>query len=66
MNVYDEMTAKKGQNDVTSIVPKHFNTYGATTETLVLFSDGCSGQNKNKVWRYDMVLLWSGSFFQVI
>ncbi|PSN29075.1 hypothetical protein C0J52_28073 [Blattella germanica] len=47
MNVYDELTGKRGQNNVTSMLLKYFNMIGAEHEHLVLMSDGCPGQNKN-------------------
>lgn len=48
MYVYDESVGKKGQNDVTSHL-FHFLRHKeiTATETLVIFSDGCAGQNKN-------------------
>ncbi|VEN44384.1 unnamed protein product [Callosobruchus maculatus] len=47
--VYDETTGKKGQNDVTSLLLQYFNKTDVTKDDLVLFSDGCPGQNKNYV-----------------
>lgn len=47
MYVYDEMTARKGQNDVISLLLHYMNNNNVNTDTLVLFSDGCPGQNKN-------------------
>nr|CAI5861190.1 unnamed protein product [Callosobruchus analis] len=48
MYVYDESIGKKGQNEVTSLL-FHYLTKGldVTSRHLVLFSDGCPGQNKN-------------------
>lgn len=48
MYVYNEGIGKKGQNDVTSHLFHYLRHRDlATTETLVIFSDSCAGQNKN-------------------
>lgn len=46
--IYDEATAHKGQNEVISFL--HFylsNIMSRSVETVYLFSDNCSSQNKN-------------------
>lgn len=47
MYVYDESIGKKGQNDVTSHLFHFLRHLNNTTDTLIIFSDGCAGQNKN-------------------
>lgn len=53
---YNETVAKKGQNDVTSILFNYLLLEGASANAseLILISDGCAGQNKN----YVMVKFW--------
>lgn len=46
---YHEGVAKKGCNDVTSMILHYINNHQLTAKTLVLISDGCPGQNKNYV-----------------
>lgn len=47
MNLYLKSEGKKGQCDVTSLLLKYFNEHSITSEHLIIFSDGCPGQNKN-------------------
>lgn len=47
MYVYDESIGKKGQNDVTSHLFHFLRNLENVTENLIIFSDGCAGQNKN-------------------
>lgn len=49
MYTYDETTAKKGANDVTSLLFHFFVNNDITSRDLILISDGCPGQNKNYV-----------------
>lgn len=58
MYVYDESTAKKGQNEVTSLL-FHYLTkiVDITSRNLVVLSDGCPGQNKNYVMMHFMYML---------
>lgn len=46
MYTYYESIAKKGANDVTSILLHYINTHDMC-RNLLLISDGCPGQNKN-------------------
>ncbi|VVC94111.1 unnamed protein product [Leptidea sinapis] len=52
MNCYTETTAKKGASDVTSLLLHYLNNKEITSDTLILISEGCSGQNKNHVMVY--------------
>lgn len=56
--VYDETVAKKGQNEVTSLL-FHYMTkiIDITSWNLVFLSDGCPGQNKNYVMMHFMYML---------
>lgn len=48
--MYNETTAKKGQNEVISFLNYFINNILSMSVTqLYLFSDNCSAQNKNKV-----------------
>lgn len=57
MYVYNEGTGKKGQNDVTSLLFHYLKGLQNPKEHLVLFSDGCSGQNKNYVMVHFLYML---------
>lgn len=46
---YTKGQAKKGANDVCSMLLHFFNNNNFTTRDLVMISDGCPGQNKNYV-----------------
>jgi len=46
--MYDELIAKKGQNEVISFIHYYLeNLLQQGVKTLYLFSDNCSSQNKN-------------------
>lgn len=46
--VWDEVTAKRGANEICSCINKFINTFvPPEVEKLFIFSDNCSGQNKN-------------------
>ncbi|KAL5239056.1 hypothetical protein ACI65C_006466 [Semiaphis heraclei] len=48
--MYDESTAKKGQNEVISFLNYYFlNILSPDVNMVYLFSDNCSAQNKNKL-----------------
>lgn len=49
MYCYDETVAKKGQNDVTSLLFQFLKNHDLSQKNLILLSDGCAGQNKNYV-----------------
>lgn len=58
MYVYDECTARKGQNEVTSLLFHYFTkVVDITSRNLVLLSDGCPGQNKNYVMMHFLYML---------
>lgn len=57
MYLYHEGIGKKGQNDVTSLLFHHLKGLENPKEHLVLFSDGCSGQNKNYVMVHFLYML---------
>lgn len=43
----DESSAKRGANEIASCILEHLTTEVSTMEHVVLYSDCCSGQNKN-------------------
>lgn len=46
--MYDEATGSKGQNEVINCINHFFpNIMDKNVETVYLFSDNCSAQNKN-------------------
>ena len=47
MYMWDETVAKRGSSDVTSCLKHYFQAYRTGARSLVSFSDGCGGQNKN-------------------
>jgi hypothetical protein len=49
MYTYHEGQAKKGANEVTSMLLHYLNNRALPSRNLVLFRDGCPGQNKNYV-----------------
>ena len=57
MYVYTEDVARKSANDVTSMILHYLNNKDLTHSHLVIFSDGCSGQNKNHVTVYFQYIL---------
>lgn len=54
MYVWTEDTAKRGSEEIGSIVLKHINENTTEAEHLILFTDNCGGQNKN----WNMMALW--------
>ncbi|MES9884547.1 MAG: hypothetical protein ABW185_27190, partial [Sedimenticola sp.] len=48
MHLWNETTAKRGSSEVCSCLLQTVRERHTMAEKLVLFSDGCSGQNKNK------------------
>ena len=70
MHMWDEVTAKRGSNEVASCLVKYIeaylNEYPDTTE-LVMFSDNCAGQNKNKnITLACLRLIYKGAVFNII
>nr|CAH7751893.1 unnamed protein product [Callosobruchus chinensis] len=57
MYVYTEDVAKKGSNDVTSMLLHYLKNKDIVHDHLIIFSDGCSGQNKNHVMVYFQYML---------
>ena len=49
MYVWSELTAKRGLSEVASCLLKCFASLKTGASSLILYSDGCGGQNKNKV-----------------
>ncbi|KAK4308972.1 hypothetical protein Pmani_019377 [Petrolisthes manimaculis] len=48
MFVWDEVTAKRGAIEICSCISKFFETYVPNeVRKIIIFSDNCSGQNKN-------------------
>ncbi|CAH1112277.1 unnamed protein product [Psylliodes chrysocephalus] len=54
---YTEGQAKKGANDVCSMLLHFFNSNNFTTRSLVLLSDRCPGQNKNYIMLHFLFIL---------
>nr|CAI5840936.1 unnamed protein product [Callosobruchus analis] len=58
MYVYTENIAKKCQNEVTSMLFQYFaRVLDITSPDLIIFSDGCPGQNKNYVMIHFLYIL---------
>ena len=49
MHLWLESIAKRGSSEVCSCLQHYFVTHPPKSRRLVLFSDGCGGQNKNKM-----------------
>lgn len=47
MYMWDETVAKRGSSEVASCLNHFFRSYHTGARSLVSFSDGCGGQNKN-------------------
>ena len=48
MFIWDEVTAKRGAIEMYSCISKFFETYVRNdVRKIIMFSDNCSGQNKN-------------------
>ena len=47
MYLWDETIAKRGSSEVASCLEHFFHTYRTGAKSLVSYSDGCGGQNKN-------------------
>jgi hypothetical protein len=57
MYTYHEGQAKKGANEVTFMLLHYLNNRALPSRNLVLFSDGCPGQNKNYVMLHFLYML---------
>lgn len=65
--VYDEMTGKKGANEVVSFLNHYVENFlPSTVTTLNLFSDNCAAQNKNNVMVQNLFVLAAKQRFQNI
>lgn len=66
--LYHEGKAKKGANEVCSILKKYIDScVGDHVRKLYLFSDGCPGQNKNNTLvRFCLALVDTGRFDKVV
>lgn len=47
MYMWSENTAKRGSDEISSILYKHFKENRSEAKRLILFSDNYGGQNKN-------------------
>lgn len=47
MNIWSEKVAKRGSEEVASVLLNYLNTHMQGTRELIVFSDNCGGQNKN-------------------
>ena len=54
MYMWSENTAKRGSDEIASILYKHFTENKTGAKTLIVFSDNCTGQNKN----WSVICLW--------
>ena len=66
MFLWPETVAGRGSSEIGSCLLKYFETANVTAKKLVVYSDNCSGQNKNfntvGLWQY---LVSSGKFDEV-
>ena len=63
MYCWTEMTARRGSDKVASSLHNHLTKLPPNVYTLRLYSDGCSGQNKNStVMQYLFILVAEGKF----
>lgn len=47
MHMYDEITGGRGSQDIASCLVKHLKSHANTHESIILYSDSCTGQNRN-------------------
>lgn len=52
--MWPENIAKRGSDEIASIVYKHFQDNKPTVDRLIVYTDNCSGQNKN----WSLICLW--------
>ena len=67
MYLWPETIGGRGSNDIGSCILEYFKLVTPVSKKLVVYSDNCSGQNKN----YNIVALWqylvsSGKFHEII
>ena len=66
MYMWSELTAKRGSSEVASCLLKCFSSLKTGATSLVLYSDGCAGQNKNKVILFFLLSLIHQKIYQRI
>lgn len=47
MNVWDEIEGGRGSQDIASCLVKHLKTHATLEKHVILYSDSCTGQNRN-------------------
>lgn len=47
MNVWDETEGGRGSQDTAACLIKHLKTYAAEQKHVIMYSDSCTGQNRN-------------------
>lgn len=52
--MWSENIAKRGNEEIASILYKHFKTNRPIADKLIMYTDNCSGQNKN----WSLIFLW--------
>lgn len=52
---WDEVTASRGSQEISACVKKHIELRAANSKHVVLYSDSCTGQNRN--WNFALALL---------
>ena len=66
MHLWDETTAKRGSSEVASCLHRCLSQRSTGAKHLVLFSDGCPGQNKNRIIAtFLLKLVHDGQFEQI-
>lgn len=66
MHLWDETTAKRGSSEVASCLHCCHSQRHTGAKHLVLFSDGCAGQNKNRIIAtFLLKLVRDGQFEQI-
>ena len=45
--VWDESVASRGSQEISSCLTKHFKNTAADKKHIILYSDACTGQNRN-------------------
>ena len=66
MCLWDETTAKRGSSEVASCLHRCLSRRSTGAKLLVLFSDGCPGQNKNMIIAtFLLKLVHDGQFDQI-
>lgn len=47
MNVWDEVEGGRGSQDIATSLVKHLKTHAALQKHVIMYSDSCTGQNRN-------------------